>query len=330
MAKKGLLLNNIGSPSAPEPKAVGRYLSEFLMDGNVMQIPWWVRVFLVNGVIVPRRRRASAAKYARVWTDKGSPLVSLTEELREKLQMNLGDEWCVQVGMRYGTPSMSEALDALKTQGVDEIVILPMYPQYSQATTGSSLEKATQWSRAGHAVRALPPFFDEEFFIQAWVRDWKPLAADEILVLSYHGLPKSQVKKLCDCLDGATAHSAQCYYAHCLETTKGIQKALGLRDDQIQMSFQSRVGPAKWLGPATQDLLLDLARRGQRKVRVACPSFVTDCLETLEEIGLDLREEFLHAGGSQFELLPCPNAHDSWVEGLAQFVREKSPQAARI
>ena len=279
---------NTGSPVAPEEAALRVYLKEFLMDPHVIDLPWLLRVLLVHGLILPRRPAESAKAYAAIWTDNGSPLVHYCRQLAEELK--------VEVGMAYGQPSFKDAVERLLASGVEEICLLPMFPHYAMATTGSCIAGVKAAVNGRAILRAAPPFYNEPTFIE-------PLAAsladvDEHILFTYHGLPERHLKK-----DIRTAD----YRVRCMETSQAIAAVAGISKERYTISFQSRLGRAKWLEPYTEETLRRLPSLGHKRLAVICPSFFCDCLETLEEIELRGREIFLAAGGESFRMLPCLN-----------------------
>jgi ferrochelatase len=317
----GVLLVNLGTPDAPTPRAVRRYLKEFLSDPRVIEIPrllWWP---ILNGVILTTRPRKSAHAYAQVWGPDGSPLAAITKAQAEALQRQLGDAALVRWGMRYGNPALGGELEALKQAGCERILVAPLYPQYSGATTatvidaiGAQLAKQ-RWQPA---LRTLPPYYDDPLHIAALRDDMnRQLAgldfAPEVLLLSFHGMPER------------TLHLGDPYHCQCQKTARLLAAALqpdhpGLR---IEVAFQSRFGRAKWLEPATDTVLADEARRGTRRLAIAAPGFAADCLETREELALRGREQFLAAGGTQFAALDCLNDGTSGMAMLEALVRRE-------
>lgn len=328
--KKGLLLNNIGTPVSPETKDVKTYLDEFLMDPEVIGLPFFFRWLLVKGVITPRRSSTSAAKYKSVWMTEGSPLMVYSQAFARKLSYFLGSQWMVRVGMRYGTPSIKETLQEFKNQGVEEVVIAPLFPQFAQATTGSAVREAERLLKEMNwtpKVKFLPPFFNHQSFLVPQADLIRPILPNvDHVLFSFHGLPESQVRKIdgClkspDCCERANACALNCYRAQSVATAKSLAALLDLPREKWSVSFQSRLGPAKWIGPATDDVLKGLAAKGVKRLAVACPSFVADCLETLEEIGIEGKKEFLHAGGEEYHLIPCVNSESSWVEAFPKIL----------
>ena len=339
--KTGVLLINLGTPDAPTPAAVGRYLREFLMDGYVIDIPKPLRWMLVNVVIVPRRRYASAKLYQNICDENGSPLLYHTRALTEGVAQNLqerGSDLIVDFGMRYGQPSIKDALQRLNAAGAQRILVLPLYPQYAESsfeTAISETRRCAQTQGCLDKIEFLPPFYDHAGYLDACAqRVAETLAQDvpEHLVFSFHSLPERHIQRLdksgahClkkdDCCATIGPHNSLCYRAHSLHTAHAIAQKLGWPKDKYSISFQSRLGRAAWLGPQTEDLLRDLAQRGVRKVAVFCPSFVADCLETLEEIGLRARDVFQTAGGREIKLIPALNTHPAWVNFVSDWLMQ--------
>lgn len=337
MNRTGVLLINLGTPDAPTPEAVGRYLREFLMDGFVIDVPAPLRWFLVNVLIVPRRKYQSAAAYQKVQLPEGSPLLVYTRALTQKVAGELGDEYLVEFAMRYGNPSIHSALGKLQKQEADPIIVWPLYPQYAESSFETAVVE-TKRSAAelgcGDRLTFLPPFYDRPEFIDAFAsRIRQALAAQnsEHLVLSFHGLPERHVKKLhprhcllsANCCEQIGAANQDCYRAQCFATARAIAQQLGLNAESYTVSFQSRLGRAKWISPNTEEVLADLARRGKKRISVACPSFVADCLETVEEIALRGRDTFIAAGGTDLQLIASLNDEPDWVAAVAAMIRER-------
>jgi protoporphyrin/coproporphyrin ferrochelatase len=341
MNRTGVLLINLGTPDAPTPEAVGRYLREFLMDGLVIDTPAPLRWFLVNVLIVPRRKYQSAEAYQKVQLPGGSPLLVHTRALAQKVAGELGDDYLVEFAMRYGNPSIQVALAKLRDQ-VERIIVLPLYPQYAE----SSFETAVVETKRSAAelgcddrLMFMPPFYDRAEFINAFAsRISQSLAIhnSEHVVFSFHSLPERHVTKLhpqhclrsANCCEQINAANQSCYRAQCFSTTRAIVQQLGLKDESYIVSFQSRLGRAKWIGPATEQVLKDLAHQGKKRISVACPSFVADCLETVEEIAIRGRETFIAAGGTDLQLIPSLNDDPVWVAAVAGMVREAGKREA--
>jgi ferrochelatase len=280
------------------------------MDKNVIPRARPFRDILVKGVIVPVRSEKSAKKYRKIWTEEGSPLLVNTINLQKKLQARLGDDWKVIIGMRYSKPSMKQALDEIKEHPENSVYFIPLYPHYAQATVYSSLEKLKQIS--SKEVKCVDHFFDKDWFISAQnTLIKKHFHPQSHLLISYHGLPISQ-----------EFHADISYQKQCLQTSKHIQEGLQLSDEQVSTGFQSRVGVKKWIGPSTEEVMQSLAKKGVKHLTVVCPSFVADCLETLEEIGMELKENFLKAGGEKFNLIPCLNDDDLFVSGIISEIQK--------
>lgn len=322
---KTVILTNVGTPQSYDPEDVGIYLREFLMDENIVSIPRPFRDLLVKGLIVPRRKFSSAEKYQKIWTEQGSPLLVETLNLQSNLQKQLGSDWKVVIGMQIGKPSLKDVLqEAVRTQS--KVVLCPLYPQYANATTGGAL-KALSQSKLNSEV--LSPFYSKPWFLNAQAAIiQKNLEPQDHLLLSYHGLPVSQLKdhdKACGtagCCEAANACEKNCYKAQCLKTTKLLQNKLSLSAERIHIGFQSRLGRAKWIEPSTENVIQFLLQQGVRHLKVACPSFVSDCLETLEEIGMEMKQIFLSGGGKNFQLLPCVNSHEIFVQGLSEEIQK--------
>lgn len=304
-----LIVNQLGTPDDSSPEAVGRYLTEFLMDKNVIGLPRPFRDVLVKVGIVPRRKFASAKKYKEIWTvGQGSPLAIHTNAQVRSLQSVLGADWKVLLGMRYGNPSIESALNQIPNDA--PIVFLPMYPHFAQATVGSAIEKIQGLVTA--KIHVIPPFFERPWYIEAQADVIaRSLNFEDHLLLSYHGIPLSQ-----------ESQSPISYRKQCFQTTELLKEKLGRKNETITTGFQSRVGMAKWIEPSTENQVKTLAKQGVKHLKVACPSFVADCLETLEEIGIGLRQDFLSQGGETFELIPCLNESPAFTQGLAAEVRQ--------
>jgi protoporphyrin/coproporphyrin ferrochelatase len=336
----GVLLINLGTPDAPTPLVVGRYLREFLMDGLVIDVPKPLRWFLVNVMIVPRRKIQSAKAYQKVQLPGGSPLLVYTRALAEKVteQLAQDERYVVEYAMRYGNPSIASAVARLCAPDVSRIVVLPLYPQYAESsyeTAVVEMKRAAQESGCADRLSFFPPFYDRPEFISAFARriaetnenDW----ADH-LVFSFHSLPERHLKRLdatrqhclvkSACCAQISTVNHRCYRAQCFFTARQIAAQLGLKDDDYTVSFQSRLGRAKWIGPTTEVVLRDLAQRGIRRVAVSCPSFVADCLETVEEMGIRGRQTFIDAGGEDLRLIPSLNADPFWVNTVADWIRQ--------
>lgn len=341
----GVLVTNLGSPAAPTPAAVRRYLRQFLCDPRVIDIPAAARAALVHLVIVPFRAPRSAEAYAQIWTEQGSPLLVHGRALRTALARELPD-CVVELGMRYGEPALEGALERLRAAGCDRIVVFPLYPQYASSSTGSTLEAvyraaARLWDTPFLSV--VPPFFDDPGFLAAWgalARSALDALRPDHVVLSFHGLPERQVRKSdasggahclrsSSCCEALVHANRNCYRAQCFATARGLIAALGLSPATTTVSFQSRLGRTPWIRPYTDEVLAELAARGTRRVALLCPAFVADCLETLEEIGMRAARDFTAAGGGELHLLPSLDAHPAWVAAAANLVRARLGECSR-
>jgi ferrochelatase len=328
-SKTGILLINVGSPDNTSRAAVARYLTQFLMDPDIIDLPWIFRTLLVRGIIVPGRAGASAEKYQQIWLKEGSPLVVLSQKFTHRLREVLGPEFHIELGMRCGNPSVKEALDRLVMAGVKEIQVAPLFPQAAAATTGGSfkeVEKILKSKSIKIPVKKLKPFYQNAEFVSAFakqIQNQKPHEYDHIL-FSFHGLPEKQIKKGEGCLSRPDCclrpSDSQCYRYQCVQTAQKIADQLDLSPERWSYSFQSRLGRTQWIQPYTDSVVRDLAQQGKKKVLTVCPSFVTDCLETLEEIGITLKNDFLAVGGTQLTLAPCPNDSDLWVQGFSKIL----------
>jgi ferrochelatase len=313
--QKGVLLVNLGTPRSPTPQDVGVYLKEFLMDPYVIDIPKIFRWILVNALIVPKRKYASAKLYEKVWTEKGSPLLMHHLELTKKIQNKMPNN-LVLPAMRYQEPSIEKALLEFKNKKVSKLTVLPLYPQYSQAATLSSIEEVkSQLKKINYSpqIDFIDHFYEEDFFIDAFTNISKKhlenFQWDKIL-FSFHGLPEKQIKKLPPDLN---------YKKHSYITAEKIAHKLGLQKDQYEVCFQSRLGPG-WIKPFTDQFYRSLPKQGVKKIAVISPSFTADCLETLEEIKIRGREEFIENGGEDLYLVPSLNTEDVWIENLSQYL----------
>ncbi len=315
----GVLLVNLGTPDAPEPGAVRRYLAEFLSDPRVVEIPALLWQPILRGVILNTRPKKSARAYSQIWTAEGSPLAVITRAQAEAMQVQLGDAVRVDYAMRYGTPAIAERLQALKGEGCERILLAPLYPQYCAATTASVVDKAGEAQRAMRwqpALRTLPPYYDDPAYVDALAGDLSRQIdaldfAPEVLVLSFHGMPER------------TRLLGDPYHDQCLETARLIEARLARPGLRIRTSFQSRFGRAKWLEPATDAVLAEEARAGTKRLAIAAPGFSADCLETLEELAIKGRDQFLGAGGEQFAALACLNTSDAGLAMLEILLRRE-------
>lgn len=322
--KKGLLLINLGTPTTPDVAGVRRYLREFLSDSRVIDLPAPLKYLLLYVFILPFRPKISSKAYQSIWTENGSPLMVNSLRLVDKLSARIGESYQVALGMRYGEPSIDEALQTLSN--CQEITVLPLYPQYSSAATGSSIEKLLTLiaPKPSHpSLKIIRDFYQHPGFIEAQADLIRPfLSEHDYLLFSYHGIPERHLHRTgCQpvCLDKCppiNSSNQACYKAQCQQTTTAIAKALNLSCENYGLSFQSRLGKTPWIKPYTDFALPLLAQQGVKRLAIACPSFVADCLETLEEIGLRAQKQWLDLGGEKLTLIPCVNHTDKWVEGL--------------
>jgi ferrochelatase len=314
--KVGVLLVNLGTPDAPTTSAVKRYLKQFLSDRRVVEIPQLVWQPILHGIILNTRPQKSAKAYAKVWTEKGSPLAFFTAGQAEALQARMEGIADVRYAMRYGNPSVADQLAAMKAAGCNRILIAPLYPQYSGATTGTVLDEAyaTLTAMRWHpAIRTLPAYHDDARYIGALKSSIEASLAKldfvpDALVISFHGMPER------------TLHLGDPYHCHCQKTARLLSEAMGRA---LVVSFQSRFGRAKWLEPATDDTLMKLAREGTKKVAIFAPGFSVDCLETLEELAMQGHEQFEEAGGTHYAYLPCLNDSDIGMDMLEQIIGQE-------
>jgi len=312
----GVLLTNLGTPDAPEPSAVRRYLAEFLSDPRVVEIAPAIWRPVLHGVVLRTRPARSARAYRQIWTEEGSPLMAISKRQAEALRLRFGDDLCIGLAMRYGDASIGFALSKLVEHGFNRILVAPLYPQYCAATTASAVDAVTselQRMRAQPAIRTLPPYFEDMLYIDALkaslVRqmaalDFKP----ERLLLSFHGMPER------------TRTLGDPYYDQCRATAALLEKQFDL---PIDVAFQSRFGRARWLQPATEMVLASYPGQGVKRIAIAAPGFSADCLETLEELGIRGRETFLKAGGTHFARLDCLNDSDEGMVMLDALVRRE-------
>jgi ferrochelatase len=314
-AKTAVLFCNLGTPDAPTPKAVRRYLAEFLSDHRVVEIPRLLWMLILHGIILRFRPAKSAAKYASVWTAEGSPLKIWTEKQAALLQSQLtqlGHHVVVRWAMRYGSTSIASQLDALKADGVTRVLVLPAYPQYSATTTASVFDAVYIWAQKTRSIpelRFVNHYHDDAKYIAALSSSvssyWQAHGQPDKLVMSFHGVPER------------TLHLGDIYHCECFKTARLLAQSLGLSKDQYQVTFQSRLGRAKWLEPYTEPTLIAMGKAGVGRVDVICPGFTSDCLETLEEINMEAREAFLHAGGKAFHYISCLNDSPLAINALA-------------
>ncbi len=336
LKKYAVLLLNLGTPKNSSQPEVRRYLREFLSDKRVIDLPAPLRYLLVNAFIVPLRSPVSARAYKKIWTDQGSPLLVNNHRLAQKLALALGEEYSVSLAMRYGQPNIPEVISKLLSQNLKKLIVLPLFPQYSSAATGSALEQTLTCLKQIQYIPSfsvVDSFYDHPLFIQAWrqvVTEYlSKMEAPDMWLFSYHGLPVRQFNQLnCDinaCMTNGTClpianDFSSCYRHQCYKTTQLLAQSLGLNPEQYHVCFQSRLGKTPWITPYTDLLLPKLSQQGVKRLAVVCPSFVCDCLETLEEIGIRARQQWLKLGGTELTLIPCLNDHPAWIQALTQLV----------
>lgn len=312
--RTAVLLCNLGTPDTPSTASVRSYLAEFLADRRVVEIPRWIWMTLLHGIILRVRPKKSAAKYATIWTEEGSPLKVWTHKQAQALQLLFnahGESVTVRFAMRYGAPSIAQELDLLKAQGHTRILVLPAYPQYSGTTTASVFDAVYRWglhSRVLPELRFINHYHDQPGYIQALAervqKHWEHNGRGDRLVMSFHGVPER------------TLHLGDPYHCECYKTARLLAETLSLKPNQYLVTFQSRFGKAKWLEPYTEPSLIALAQQGIKRVDLICPGFTSDCLETLEEIAQEAQEAYLHAGGESFHYIACLNDSPAWIQSL--------------
>jgi ferrochelatase len=340
MSRKAVLLVNLGSPDSPSVPDVRRYLREFLMDKRVLDAPWPIRFCVVNFAILPSRPNQSAHAYQTVWTAEGSPLVVTSRRVRTALQGRLGIP--VELAMRYQNPSIDAAVTKLAAQNVDELLLIPLFPHYAMSSFETAVERvkdAVRKSAPGMRLHVQPPYYDLPDYIDALVASAMARLKEpyDHLLFSFHGLPERHLRKSdktgCHCLKvpnccqiPSPAH-ATCYRAQCFKTVREFVAKAGIPKEKYSIAFQSRLGRDPWMQPYADKEIERLAREGVKRLLVMCPAFVSDCLETIEEIGMRGRETFLSAGGENLTLIPCLNEHPAWLHALETMVSQRWPDA---
>jgi len=332
-SKTGVLIINLGTPDSPSIWDVGKYLFEFLNDPRVIDIPAIARFFLVNFIIIPFRVRNSSKIYKQLWTDKGSPILIYGKSVQKKLQQSLGDEFGVELAMRYKNPSMSEVINQMEKKDYGKIIILPLFPQYASASTGSAVDKAMKLISKWWIIpelKIISQFYDNEKYLDTIVEQSKKYNLDEYdhILFSYHGLPVRQVDKvysdgtLCEehnCESEINETNGYCYKATCYATTRLLAKKLKISQDKYTVCFQSRLDK-KWLEPFSDKVIIEQAKRGSKKLLVFSPAFVADCLETTIEIGKEYQQLFEEKGGDKIQLVESLNDHPMWIDALKDLV----------
>ncbi len=334
--KTAVLLINLGTPDNPSTSAVRKYLTEFLNDRRVIDISAIGRFFLVNFLIVPFRSSKSSKLYKHIWSDKGSPLLYHGVELKKKLQAKLGNDYFVELAMRYQSPDIKSALETIRKQKPRKIVVIPLYPQYASSSTGSTIEKVFSEIKSWEVIPEMhinSNFHDNESIINCYAEEGSKYNVNDYdhVLFSYHGLPERQIKKasahygdnscfLGKCCETATEKNQYCYRANCFKTTQLIAQKLNIPKEKYTICFQSRLGRSEWIKPYTDQVLKQQAALGHKKLLVFSPAFVADCLETIHEIGTEYKEAFISYGGEKLDLVPSLNSNDNWVEALAGFI----------
>lgn len=334
--RKGVLLVNLGSPESPEPKDVKAYLGEFLMDKRVIDVPLWARTLLVKGIILNTRPKASAAAYKKIWWDEGSPLIVISERLKDKVQKKV--EIPVALAMRYGSMTIKKGLQELVDKGIKQVFLIPLYPQFAMATTETILVLAEDVRKAHFPdlkIESLPAFYNKKDYIEVLSesisRHLKSKKQDHLL-FSYHGVPERHIRKSdvtkshCKidgscCVAPSKAHEF-CYSHQCLEVTRQVAEKLNLKEGTYSTSFQSRLGFDPWLQPYTDRTIERLGKQGIKNMAIVTPAFVSDCLETLEEIAMEGEEIFHEVGGQNFTTIPCLNDDDNWAALLSKWIND--------
>jgi protoporphyrin/coproporphyrin ferrochelatase len=332
---KGILLVNLGSPDSTSVDDVRRYLREFLMDGRVLDAPWPVRFCVVHFAILPSRPKESAHAYQKIWTPEGSPLVATSRNVQKKLQ-NCLLEVPVRLAMRYQNPSIENAIAKLRDAGIDDLFLIPLFPHYAMSSYESAVVRVQEVAAKiapQMKITVQPPYFDAPDYIEALVAGAQPSLQGgyDHLLFSFHGIPERHLKKSdptgCHCLAkenccevSSSAH-ATCYRAQCFKTVAAFVAKANVPKNKYSVSFQSRLGKDPWLKPYTDFELAEFPKRGIKKLLVICPAFVSDCLETIEEIGMRGKETFMEAGGSEFAQIPCLNEHPLWINALEKMAR---------
>ena len=340
MSRLGVLLVNLGSPDSPSVTDVRRYLREFLSDPRVIDTPWLLRMFVLHAFILPRRPAESAHAYAKIWTKEGLPLVVTSRKVEARLRELL--PMPVELGMRYGNPSIPSAVARLRVEGVDTALLMPMFPHYAMSSYETAVERACEAAReegGGMRLRVLPPFFAEPGYLSAVAASLRPHLAkpyDHVL-FSFHGVPERHMRKSdpsgrhClaspDCCEQPHLAHATCYRAQARRTAREVAAAIGLPKGKWSISWQSRLGRDPWLKPWTDVVLRELPARGVKRLVVLSPTFVADCLETIEELGMRGAESFRESGGEEFTLVPCLNDAPDWVATIASWARRMAAES---
>lgn len=334
--RKAVLLLNVGTPDSPEVGSVRKYLTEFLNDPYVINLPWLFRKILVNLIIVPFRAPKSAKLYKQLWENEGSPLLSNTKKLQKKLAVKIGEDYEVFFAMRYGNPSIKSVLNEIAYKNFEELVVLPLFPQFALSTTETAIQsvyKEVKKFNKFPEIRIIKQFYNYNEFINAWAARAKEydLVNFEHVIFSFHGLPLSHIAKAhpkidslkCNCNSEMPEYGMFCYKASCYETTRLIAEKLGLKKDQFSVSFQSRL-TKNWLSPFTDDNIKNLAKQDKKSILIFAPSFVADCLETTVEIGIEYVELFRKSGGEKLVLVESLNDGEEWIIALEKIIKSQN------
>jgi ferrochelatase len=332
--KSAVLLINVGTPDSPSVRDVRSYLFEFLNDPRVIDLPWLLRKMLVNLIIVPFRAPKSAKLYQQLWTDQGSPLSLHSNNVRDRLQEQLGENYSIFVAMRYANPNIRDVLERIRFSNFSELIVVPMFPHYASSSTGTAIEAVLQQVKSWTVIpeiKIVGQFYDDPKFLDAFaekISQYHPAAYDHVL-FSYHGLPLRHINSIhpeirckeCSCTKALPPHGAFCYKATTYETTRLLATRLGLPEGKFSQSFQSRLSD-KWLEPFTDKQLAKMAKEGTKSILIVAPAFVADCLETTVELGVDFKQQFLEAGGEKLEYVESLNDSPHWIDAIKNLVEK--------
>jgi ferrochelatase len=336
--KTGVLLLQLGTPDSASTKDVRKYLREFLMDPRVIDVPYLLRQLLVNGIIANFRAPKSAKLYKEIWSDAGSPLLIHGKAVTKLLQQQLGDNFVVELGMRYQSPPMKDALERFRKMKLDKIILLPLFPQFASSSTGSAMQKAmeviSKWEIIP-SVNAISSYYDHPDYIKLWSDKGAAMLSEnfDAFMFTFHGVPWRHIRKTeCggNCQQGPkecaviNAENHVCYRAQCFANARAVRDAIGLPKEKTVITFQSRLGRDPWLTPYTDETLIKLAKEGKKKILVFSPSFTADCLETIHEVGVEYNELFQHNGGESVTLVPSMNSDAGWIDFLRKQVLQNA------
>lgn len=332
--KTAVILMNVGSPDEPKIGAVWRYLTEFLNDKRVIDLPWLLRKFLVNFIIIPFRVKNSTKLYKLLWTEKGSPLIFHSYEMKQKLQVKLGDDFEVFVAMRYQKPDYKRVIRQIKAQGSKKLILFPLYPHYAMSTTETTVvavEQELKKQKVDLELKVVDQFYDHPMFLKAFAEQGRKYDMNNYdhFVFSYHGLPNRHLEKShpgitveqCSCQKAMPEHGHHCYRATCYATSRLLAKEIGIKSENYSVAFQSRLDN-KWMEPFTDEVLLTKLKEGKKRILVFAPAFVTDCLETIIEIGDEYKEEFMEKGGEKLQLVESLNSESAWIDTMSELIHQ--------